>query len=1242
MAQDHHKTGAGRYYKDEPSRRSRKHYGSNHGYNNNHSHSHNYSLYSSYSSNPNPFPSPNQAQAHPQTETQAQAKVQSQPHSHTQNGPAELSQKSHPPSSNQSQMNPFSSRRNDTAIANSLNASTSEFGSNSRSSANDSWYHSLNSKRPSVYHSTRPTANPNMNNSSNTSRKNSYRDDSNSKQSQRYSDYNNYISSYSHYPNNSSHNAGKKSYGKSKYYSSLTAGNSKIPPISKGSSDHRDYSNGQPTPLPNSASNPSKKESLTSKPNTFGNQTESVNLKKSDSDNSNVDLTFDIKNNDNPVSEPVKQKEIQKGDGIEQVTNHNITELPPVNDPREKVLGDLDNYKDDTKVDTKDQIKDKSESSQNNDIALSTNIKVKEENTISNSPVGKSDEIETRPTTIEEKEPKILILNKDTSPAFPNAVTVQNELIKIENPEINEKKRSEAIAPLVKSVTAPIEESEDENSDVEGYIFPMLKSQYRAWDLKHDAKSKRRRNLKYLNKSKLRNLKQYNFLDKSLLIFKQADAFLLFNSLKEINCLIGTKKTKLTNQFVYSNYLWQKDISLFEKQLEKAYENDNENTLKVEEKQPPKSTSTRRSRHHGDSVRTEAEFMEILASLEQERERDPLIRAQYGAALIPDMMMDPVEKYSLTRKMNSNNLIKDKNEWAKRILTDPIDTFTEAEHNKFCELYTLHPKKFGKISHDMGGLRTSEECVLHYYKTKKSTNYKQMIANKNKRSKKKAQKKKSKDSKSRNETTTPDTSNVEPESTTIAKNDETINSSNNNKRKASFDEGAAIKLRKVVVTNEPNATDSAIIETEIETETEATKTVETSRETEDPKIEESSKEAEILDTSAAQTVRHSDAFEHRSEDSFDDKKSKKAKKKDDEKHHISSYWSVQDINKFPELLQSYGSDWEQIANRMDTKTSTMVKNYYQRGLVEHPEWQLFIKSQMESKHNDLLSDENHSRHANPIYMPTQQPQPPSDGPSMGYFYKPSNTFSTTYPKVSAMPQYIQPRPSPDDCRTMNYLPKFVPVNQPAPVYKPYTGQAYPQMNVPSSSSMQQQPVPIPNPIQNIVPLHQHRNNVMNMSSLLNANNSPPMVQPSLLPPLNIQYNYNQAQSSIPSVTPAINLPSTSQPIRHPNLMNLLNTDDNSTNHKLNGEAGKTFTTSFKPNINNIMNEAPVKSFQHNPTQSVPYATTSVIYNQSQQPQQQQPQQQQQPHPSSSQQPRSAFSGGTSALDALARIAFERK
>lgn len=56
------------------------------------------------------------------------------------------------------------------------------------------------------------------------------------------------------------------------------------------------------------------------------------------------------------------------------------------------------------------------------------------------------------------------------------------------------------------------------------------------------------------------------------------------------------------------------------------------------------------------------------------------------------------------------------------------DNFTEEEHALFTEAYVRNPKAWGKIAESLPG-RNHEDCVQHYYTTKKYFNYKRLVKN---------------------------------------------------------------------------------------------------------------------------------------------------------------------------------------------------------------------------------------------------------------------------------------------------------------------------------------------------------------------------------------------------------------------------------------------------------------------------------------------------------------------------------
>lgn len=1268
MPQDHHHKGSnGRYYKDK----SRKYYQSPYNYS-----------YSSYSSNPNPFPS-NQQQQQQQQQQQLQ---QNQDTNH----PTE-----------QIPSNPFSSRRNDlSSNKNITQSSSNEPIKNDFNSSNNSWYNTPPSKRNLSYRSSRPSSIPNNSsiNLSNSNRRNmsdSYRDD----QSQLYPDYNNKYNSYPHHDSYSTIPHKNQSFNKSKYYSKHLISNTTSSSIGNknNNDDYRDFSSFQPKFSQPSLIPSAKKSFLESTTKVKKHddksdhvETKTVRLIENEDENSTenknpIDLTTSenatVSTNINAkagssaeINADVSAKADPHADsGI----NAKVDVIPAANtkadsDPNEiKTNAEINDLKDSNA----DQVEEK------NQVDISDHVE-----NIHNTLTPHNDD---KPTVNSPESEDMFIkseeLNETESTVPINVpVDIPNEIKDdINEPNIQEDK---ALTNQNNNIKSEIEEvqlstkyndSNDETvkySDVQGCIFPMLEKQYRAWELKHTPKSIRRKNLTYLNKSRLTNISQYNFIDKSFLVFKQADAYILFNNLKNLSSTVESKKKKLTDQYVYLNHLWKKDIEVYDKQLEKVYENEdndkklNDSTQKTQQesqKQQDQSskTSSRRSRHHGDSVRTEAEFMEILATLEQEREKDPLVRAQYGAAIIPDMIMDPVEKYGLTRYMDSNNLVKDKTSWANRIYTDPVDTFTEAEHNKFCELYAFHPKKFGRISRDMGGLRTSEECVLHYYKTKKTTNYKQLVANRNKRPKRKVLKKK-KDSKSKTktETATPETSNIENDNQT---NDDDLNISNTNildsnevtpsiplqdevpvpvsvsvadqvslepLPSVSVEPTIAIHQRKISIDDDHLNTKRRKTSDTIISQSPPVFNATSENKPQSP-IPQNIPQPVIVETSTPSSFDYNDEL-LQSQQQEELKRNKRTKRKDEEKL-ISSYWSVQDINVFPTLLQKFGSSWEEIAQRLGTKSATMVKNFYRRGLVEHPEWQTFVQL------NKQTTEIPPTTSLPPLTQPTSQPQeihkPVSqdhtvlnqNGPSMGYFYKPANAYSATYAKPPLMqfshfgqfnPQQQQPQQQqvllPEENSYVQHIPQFVPIDQSAPHYRYYVNEPYPNSHL----SAPQPPIQIPSTGPKPPPLQvgnafppPGRSSIMNMTSLLNSSNS----SGAPLPPITSNHGPSSISQTPQSSVPLVPNIKTEPVGKRQNIMNLLNED--TTNIK--NDPIYRRTTPFKPNISNIMNSSPIQIKNEINNGSNAY-----------QPEQPKAQKEQKPN----------FIGGTSALDALAQIAFERK
>ncbi|KAG7903368.1 hypothetical protein KL935_000900 [Ogataea polymorpha] len=567
------------------------------------------------------------------------------------------------------------------------------------------------------------------------------------------------------------------------------------------------------------------------------------------------------------------------------------------------------------------------------------------------------------------------------------------------------------------------------NSTVGECIFPLNRVETKFNELKNLPEMERRKTLKYLQPNKLFDLRQYNFYNSAFVIFKQADGPNLLEKSLELQKLLAQKKKDLTEEYIYRKHLYEKRVSLMDEQLSKFY-NIGEpesrpqtgETSKTEVTEKP--LSGRRGRHHGDAVRTEAEFLEILATLEKEREKDPMVRAQHGCAKIPDMMINPVERYATVHFLDTNNMVRDKSLWAKRIELDSVDTFTQAEHEKFCEAYSLWPKKFGRISSHMGGLRTPEECVLHYYRTKKQVNFKQIVANKNRRATRKASstKRKSKDGRIRTGTHTPEPSTAESanisiegtlgepsdeeEGTDINKRRLSTSSSPTEKKKQKSAESLPVLASSNEISHSNHETSFSLDEAEKGELNQKTATAEPLEKPkkkrgrkklkpEGPssaqKLAEAKENAPLLQSSNGDPLKVASEMKEEIDQKLKDtppyslndqssrgtvssgmEESEKKKEKHKDKSHITSYWSVQEISLFPDLLQKYGTDWETMSRHITTKTSTMVRNYYQRGLSDNATWE-----EMAREADLKRAKEKESLNAQSGGV---------SGPPLGYFY----------------------------------------------------------------------------------------------------------------------------------------------------------------------------------------------------------------------------------------------------------------
>lgn len=341
----------------------------------------------------------------------------------------------------------------------------------------------------------------------------------------------------------------------------------------------------------------------------------------------------------------------------------------------------------------------------------------------------------------------------------------------------------------------------------------------------------------------------------------------------------------------------------------------------------------RRGRRHGDSVTTEAEFEEILKSLKKEQNDDPVARARQVAAEIPDLILDPLERQAFNF-MDSNNFVHDKSKWENRIKTDFDTDFTEAEHDLFCDAFCRFPKRFGEISRYMGGIREFGECVMHYYITKKAVNYKFLVSqykkkttNKSARRKKKVKPKplpsvegfeaptggiaadESQPLEAIQHHVEEKIKEVDEEmSNTFQQHEEELNSQEPSRKKSRNNDGSFLD------TSKKEHTSPEVTGVRARKERKTSDQVTSETDVPHPKRTESAQEQRAAVVQMTNELADGGNV-------ADDKKNLK---------HITSYWSITEVEEFPQLLRLHGSRWSEIAEKLTTKSSTMVKNYFQR------------------------------------------------------------------------------------------------------------------------------------------------------------------------------------------------------------------------------------------------------------------------------------------------------------------------
>lgn len=121
-----------------------------------------------------------------------------------------------------------------------------------------------------------------------------------------------------------------------------------------------------------------------------------------------------------------------------------------------------------------------------------------------------------------------------------------------------------------------------------------------------------------------------------------------------------------------------------------------------------------------DLVRSDADMDRIIEGIARQQLRAQ--RHMQTLAAIPPMILDEQQRRGL-RWNDRNGLVEDcvadERQWRESVW------WSDAEHRVFCEKLLLYWKRFDKIASFLPG-KTTADCVLHYYRTKKKEKFKKL------------------------------------------------------------------------------------------------------------------------------------------------------------------------------------------------------------------------------------------------------------------------------------------------------------------------------------------------------------------------------------------------------------------------------------------------------------------------------------------------------------------------------------
>lgn len=121
----------------------------------------------------------------------------------------------------------------------------------------------------------------------------------------------------------------------------------------------------------------------------------------------------------------------------------------------------------------------------------------------------------------------------------------------------------------------------------------------------------------------------------------------------------------------------------------------------------------------GARIKSEADLEEIMDGLQEQEMEDKKMRSY---AVIPPILLDARQR-KLKYVNNNGHILDMESEYKER---QNLNVWTNSENEIFKEKYLQHPKNFGVIASYLER-KSVQDCVQHYYLTKKTENYKQLL-----------------------------------------------------------------------------------------------------------------------------------------------------------------------------------------------------------------------------------------------------------------------------------------------------------------------------------------------------------------------------------------------------------------------------------------------------------------------------------------------------------------------------------